>query len=313
MLELNRILVGLLMSVLGFNSHAVGITFSVLEEFGNNPGELQASYYKPNVNNPTIVVLLHGCMQNGQELAQNSGLLNLAKGNFALLLPQQSTNNNIKSCFNWYSANDYSRDSGESLSIKNMIISLKNQLQSHNIYIIGLSGGGAMSSVMLVNYPELFTAGAVIAGIPFPCADGLITAISCMKNGPSQTVFDLTSQIKQQNDEPKKWPKLSVWTGSNDKIVNPSNSVALARQWAGLRQIQSKPNVSRKPGYTISEWHNKQKQVQVELIEVEDLGHGIMVNPEVRNGGTASDFLLESPISTVMHVTKTWHLVNVTN
>jgi poly(3-hydroxybutyrate) depolymerase len=53
------------------------------------------------------------------------------KHNFALLLPQQSLSNNIKRCFNWYSADYFTRD----------------------------LAGGAMASGMLANYPALFTGG----------------------------------------------------------------------------------------------------------------------------------------------------------
>jgi poly(3-hydroxybutyrate) depolymerase len=69
------------------------------------------------------------------------------KHNFALLLPKQSLSNNIQRCFNWYSADYFTRD----------------------------LAGGAMASGMLANYPALFTSGAVVAGIPFPCAEGLMT------------------------------------------------------------------------------------------------------------------------------------------
>jgi len=283
--------------------------FLKLEKFGENPGDLKASYFTPSIENPALVVLLHGCAQQGDELALQSGLFGLAKKhNFALLLPQQGLNNNIKRCFNWYSADDFTRGSGETLSIKNMITHLKAQLGSKEVYIIGLSGGGAMASGMLANYPSLFTAGSVVAGIPFPCADGLITGISCMRNGPSQTAEKLVTLVKKLNPQQKTWPKLSVWTGENDSIVNPLNASMLAQQWANLSGLESKPYIDKKSGYSITRWQNSTKEAQVELIEVSELGHGIMVNPQVESGGEVSDYLLASPISTVKQVINFWQL-----
>ncbi|MCP5079471.1 MAG: PHB depolymerase family esterase [Psychromonas sp.] len=283
--------------------------FTELQSFGANPGSLEASYFTPQPQSSALVVLLHGCAQNGEQLAQQSGLLGLAKQQkFALLVPQQGLSNNIKRCFNWYSADDYTKDQGESLSIKNMITTLQKQILAEKIYIIGLSAGGAMTSSMLVNYPDLFTAGAVVAGIPFPCADGLITAISCMKNGPSQTVAELVSLTKKINLEQKEWPKLSVWTGDADEIVNPLNSSSLAKQWAKLLRITTKPTVFDKAGYTISQWKNTKHQVQVELVKVIKRGHGIMVNPNEENGGEVSDYLLASSVSTVKHVARFWEI-----
>ncbi len=300
-------LVTLLLSLLvSLSSHA---EFQKLEEFGENPGALEASYFTPNIEKTALVVLLHGCAQQGEELALNSGLLGLAqKHNFAVLLPQQVLSNNIKRCFNWYSPDDSTRDTGETLSIKNMVAHLKAQLNSQEVYIIGLSAGGAMASGMLANYPELFTGGAVVAGIPFPCADGLITGISCMRNGPSQTANELETLVRNLNPQQKSWPKLSVWTGENDGIVNPLNSSMHAQQWAKLSAIKSKPVIDEKSGYTITRWQNSVKQTQVELIEVSRLGHGIMVNPQVENGGEESDYVLSSPVSTVKHVVDFWQL-----
>ncbi len=290
-------------------SLSVQADFLKLEKFGENPGALEASYFTPNIEHPALVVLLHGCAQNGDELALHSGLFGLAKKHsFALLLPQQGLRNNIKRCFNWYSADDFTRDAGETLSIKNMITHSKKQLGSKDVYIIGLSGGGAMASSLLANYPSLFTAGLVVAGIPFPCADGLITGISCMRNGPSQTVDELVTLVKNINPQQKTWPKLSVWTGENDSIVNPLNSSMLAQQWANLSGLESKPYIDKKSGYSITRWQNSAKEAQVELIEVSELGHGIMVNPQVENGGEASDYVLASPISTVKHVINFWKL-----
>ncbi|MBL4764635.1 MAG: PHB depolymerase family esterase [Colwellia sp.] len=306
MLRLKPVVIFLLTLAVSLSAQA---DFLKLEKFGANPGDLEASYFTPNIETPALVVLLHGCAQYGEELARQSGLFGLAKKhNFALLLPQQGLSNNIKRCFNWYSADDFTRDVGETLSIKNMITSLQAQLGSKEVYIVGLSGGGAMASGMLANYPALFTGGAVVAGIPFPCADGLITGISCMRNGPSQTADELVTLVKKLNSQQTIWPKLSVWTGAKDSIVNPLNSSMLAQQWAKLSGLESQATVNKKSAYTITRWKNSAKEVQVELVEVSDLGHGIMVNPQVENGGEVADYLLASPVSTVKHVIDFWKI-----
>lgn len=284
-------------------------SFTELQNYGDNPGSLEASYFSPKTQFPTLVVLLHGCVQNGEQLAQKSGLLSLAKQHkFALLIPQQGLANNIKRCFNWYSADDYSKDKGETLSLKNMITSLKQELGSKKVYIIGLSAGGAMTSSLLAHYPDLFDAGAVVAGIPFPCADGLITAISCMKNGPSQTSDELMKLVSKQHSQINNWPRLSVWTGDADGIVHPSNATRLAEQWAKLMNIKTAIKHEKREGYLISQWQNDANQAQVELVQVANLGHGIMVNPNEKHGGEVADYLLAAPISTAKQVINFWGL-----
>ncbi|WP_440874900.1 extracellular catalytic domain type 1 short-chain-length polyhydroxyalkanoate depolymerase [Thalassotalea sp. PLHSN55] len=304
----NSVKVALSLLMLLINLPAMA-SFKPLTGFGDNPGELDASFYAKGAQTKNLVVLLHGCVQSGEALAQQSGFLDLAKQhNFALLVPQQKQSNNIKNCFNWFSAQDTNKDSGETLSLVNMINSTKAQLSSEQVFIVGLSAGGAMTSSLLVHYPQLFNAGAVIAGIPYPCADNLIKAISCMRTGPSQSVSELTDAIKSINNANAPWPKLSIWTGSNDKVVHPSNAQMLAQHWAQLNNLPKKPKQTEHKGYQISQWHNQANTVQVELIELDNIGHGIAVNSQQTHGGTAAEFVLESPLSSAVHLIDFWQI-----
>ncbi|MBA6392111.1 PHB depolymerase family esterase [Colwellia sp. BRX10-3] len=282
---------------------------SALIEFGNNPGELSASYFQGTKNNKNLIILLHGCVQQGEILAEQSGLLALAnKKKFSLLIPQQSQNNNIKGCFNWFSTQDIEKNQGESLSIKNMITTVNAEHNFSKIYIIGLSAGGAMASSMVVNYPELFTAGAIIAGIPYPCADNLITAIACMRSGPSQDAEQLTTLVKQINNTQPNWPPLSIFTGSKDAVVNPKNSQQLAIHWAQLTQSSNQPIITKHQGYQVSQWQGQNKQINVELVEIENMGHGIAVAPQKNDGGSAAPFVINTPISTVLYLLEAWEI-----
>ena len=134
-----KYLTALLITLIPFVSVSSVAAQSALTDFGSNPGELTASYVQGAKGNKNLIVLLHGCVQQGELLAQQSGLLALAKQKkFSLLMPQQSTNNNIKGCFNWFSQQDIEKNQGESLSIKNMISTVNAEHNFSNIYIIGL-------------------------------------------------------------------------------------------------------------------------------------------------------------------------------
>ncbi|TPH14591.1 extracellular catalytic domain type 1 short-chain-length polyhydroxyalkanoate depolymerase [Litorilituus lipolyticus] len=294
-----------ILALLSFSSQA---TFKPLVQFGENPGDLAASYYQPEKSN-AIVVLLHGCLQNAESLAEQSDFLALAKQHqFTLLLPQQSQQNNVKSCFNWFSKQDTSKDQGELLSLKNMITTLQDRSPVSDTYVAGLSAGGAMASALLVNYPEMFTSGAIIAGLPYPCADNLVKAISCMRNGPSQNAEELSKLALSLNKPSTKWPSISIWTGKIDSIVNPKNSSALANQWALILQANEQNQVGGTKGFSKSIWSTSKQANAVELIEVDNIGHGIMINSQIENGGTSGNFLLESPISSVKNIVSFWQL-----
>lgn len=283
--------------------------FTKLTNLEVNPGELTASYFTGHSHNKNLVVLLHGCVQSGEVLAAQSGLLGLAKTHgFSLLIPQQSQDNNIKSCFNWFSEQDTNKDSGETLSIVSMISMLKQKHSLDNVYIVGLSAGGAMASSLLIHYPELFTAGAVVAGIPYPCANNLIKAIACMRAGPAQTEQILTKEMKDVIEKGKSLPKLSVWTGKVDKVVNAINSQRLATSWSAISVPNAGPVKTSHQGYQITQWRDEANQPYVELIEIDDLDHGMAVNAIELNGGKTADFLLAAPISAAKNIVNFWKI-----
>jgi poly(hydroxyalkanoate) depolymerase family esterase len=283
--------------------------FQVFNNFGDNPGELTASYLSPSKHTKSLVVLLHGCVQRGQALAKQSGFLALAKQhNFTLLLPQQSPKNNVKSCFNWFSEQDTAKDQGEVLSIKNMIIALKAQSEFERVYIAGLSAGGAMTSAILTHYPELFSAGAVIAGLPYPCANDLAKAISCMRNGPSQSSVELARLAMQGNEAVEQWPRLIVITGNNDNVVNPKNSQHLALQWSKLSKNSLAIVKTSQVDYRQTLWQSNEEPPQVKLVEINGISHGVTVNSTFENRDVSANFLFESSLDSASDIIDFWSL-----
>ena len=48
------------------------------------------------------------------------------------------------------------------------------------VFVTGLSAGGAMTSVMLATYPEVFAGGAIVAGLPYGAANNVQQAFETM-------------------------------------------------------------------------------------------------------------------------------------
>lgn len=176
-------------------------------DFGSNPGNLKMFTYRPADLAPSrpLVVALHGCKQQASAYDDEPGWIMLAdKHRFALLLPEQQLANNSSKCFNWFLPGHNERDKGEALSIRQMIDKIKAQanIDPQKVYVTGLSAGGGMAAVMLAAYPELFAGGAIIAGIPYKCANTVDEALN-------QCGVSVSGQLAPMKDlTPAQWGSL---------------------------------------------------------------------------------------------------------
>ena len=55
-----------------------------------------------------------------------------------------------------------------------------NAIDPARIFVTGLSAGGAMTSVMLATYPDVFAGGAIIAGLSYGAANNVQQAFENM-------------------------------------------------------------------------------------------------------------------------------------
>src|ERR1700687_1781230 len=159
--------------------------------FGSNPGGIKMFSFVPgNLQQPpALVVILHGCGQTAAGYDLGAGWSTLAKHyGFALLMPEQQSSNNANGCFNWFNPEDTARERGEACSIRQMIAHMVADygIDQRRIFATGLSAGGAMTSALLATYPEIFAAGAIIAGLPFGVATNVREALNGMFQSPSR-------------------------------------------------------------------------------------------------------------------------------
>jgi poly(hydroxyalkanoate) depolymerase family esterase len=156
--------------------------------FGSNPGDLRMFKYIPDglPASAPLVVVMHGCTENARTFAAETGWIQLAdKFGLALALPEQTQANNPQNCFRWFDSNQNRRDQGEALSIKQMVDNMKSvhNIDPKRVFVTGLSAGGAMTSVMLATYPDVFAGGGINAGLPYGCANDQSQAFQCMITG----------------------------------------------------------------------------------------------------------------------------------
>lgn len=213
-----------------------------LEGFGANPGALVARIHAPSQlgKRPALVVVLHGCTQTAGGYDHGSGWSRLAdEQGFVCLFPEQQRTNNPNLCFNWFSPADNRRDRGEPLSIRQMIDAtvVAYDIDPSRVFVTGLSAGGAMTSVMLASYPELFAGGAIIAGLPHGSADNVQQALQAMRDPGAINAKQLGDLVRKASRHEGSWPRISIWHGSADQTVSSKNADAILAQWLSVHDL----------------------------------------------------------------------------
>ncbi len=288
---------------------------SALEEFGTDPGSLSADIYIPEnfPKNGPLVVVLHGSTQSAESYDTGSGWSTLAdECGIALLFPGQKKANNLIGSFNWFQTGDSQRGGGEPLSIRQMITRVVDDhaIDPSQVFITGMSSGGAMTSVMLATYPDVFAGGAIIAGLPYRSADNMMEAIIRMNGYGSPSDSQLDALVRGASKFSGPWPTISVWHGDSDTTVDNSNAGSIVRQWQKIHKVEGPPTrVEMVDGVPREVWCNPDGQVVSEQYIISEMGHGTPISAEGDEGlGQAGEYMLEVGISSTRHIADFWGL-----
>lgn len=286
-----------------------------LEDFGPNPGALAGWAHIPATagRDMPLVVVLHGCTQNAQDYARGSGWLQLADElGFALLLPEQRRSNNLNLCFNWYERGDNCRGSGEAASIRQMIEAMTDRfaIDSERIFVNGLSAGGAMTSVMLATYPEVFAGGAIIAGLPYGSANGVPEAFDRMRGHGGPDGAGMAALVRAAAPAYGRWPSISVWHGDADHTVSANNGDDIIEQWRLLHGAPKDPAESDfVDGYPHRVWRDVSGRAVIQNYRITGMGHG---TPLATSGsdacGVPGAYMLDVAISSTRRIAYDWGL-----
>ena len=275
-------------------------------DFGTNPGSLRMLTYAPDhrPSRPALVVALHGSTQSAAQYDLGAGWSTLAdQHGFVLLMPEQSRQNNPNRSFNWFLRGDIRRGEGEAGSIAQMVerAELDFDIDRQRIFIAGLSAGGAMTLVMLATYPDLFAAGAVIAGLPYGGASNVQEALRGMFQESDRSPRELGDLVRQAAPETTRWPRLSVWHGSADRTVKPSNAGEIVKQWLDLHGLSPAPMSEQIiDGHPRQVWWNADGKTVIESYTITDMAHGTPLSRAA--GGVAGPYMIETGISSSDHI-----------
>jgi len=258
--------------------------WQTVSSFGTNPGNLNMYSYMPSgiSGSAPLVVVMHGCTQNAITVATQSGWNTLAdRHKFYVVYPEQNSANNSSTCFNWFLSGDINRSQGEAGSIKQMVDYMKTHytIDTTQIFATGLSAGACMTTVMLACYPDVFKAGAVMAGAPYKAGAnalyGYTTTITPQAWGDSvKTAYPSYTGA---------YPKVAVFQGSADPVVNPANETEIMKQWTNIHGANQTAaatvtSFNGNPYVTKNTYNDTNGDEIVETYTITGMGHAIALD-----------------------------------
>jgi poly(hydroxyalkanoate) depolymerase family esterase len=173
-----------------------------------------------------LVVMLHGCTQDPDDFAAGTRMNELAEEQgFLVVYPAQSQQANQQRCWNWFNALDQQRGQGEPAIIAGIAqhIAAQYAVKPGQVYVAGLSAGGAMAVIAGTLYPDVFAAVGVHSGLPYASAKDLPSALQAMKQGAAAK--GTGGKAGSGASRP-----IIVFHGDRDQTVHPRNGEQVIAQ-----------------------------------------------------------------------------------
>jgi poly(hydroxyalkanoate) depolymerase family esterase len=219
-----------------------------------------------------LLVMLHGCGQDGHALATISRMNRLAaKERFLVLYPEQDRLHNAQGCWNWFESRS-GRAQGEAAIIDVAIdqVCMRQPVDRERVAIAGFSAGAGMAALLATLRPQRFKAIAMHSGVAPGLASSSATALSAMhgrRHAPALSVAGMASVL----------PPLLVIQGSADGVVAAVNGAEAVRLWTQHDKAHAKParQVQRgaRHAATVTDYRSVSGRLVATLCVIEDLGH----------------------------------------
>ncbi|WP_428679847.1 extracellular catalytic domain type 1 short-chain-length polyhydroxyalkanoate depolymerase [Reyranella sp.] len=217
-----------------------------------------------------LIVMLHGCTQSPDDFAAGTRMNELAdERRFLVAYPEQPETANPSKCWNWFKVGDQIRDLGE----PHLIAELTRQIirdqavDEDQVYVAGLSAGGAAAAIMGATYPDLYAAVGIHSGLACGAARDMHAAFSAMRQGaPAARLTVRTGPVV---------PTI-VFHGDRDETVNPVNGDQASEQASGgpgVRTQVSRGETATGIAFTRTLRFDAQGRDVGELWVLQGLGH----------------------------------------
>ena len=171
-----------------------------------------------------------------------------------------------------------------------------------------------MTAAVLAAYPDVFAGGAIIAGLPHGAATNVQEAFEAMAGGKIRSAEQWGDLVRATSPHNGPWPRLSVWHGSADAIVNPQNMESILQQWIQVHRLSLLPRLEHEVhGHKRRVWRRDDDVDVIEAICITGMPHGVpLAITDVESIGHVGPFHFDVGLSSTHHIARFLGLVATT-
>jgi poly(hydroxyalkanoate) depolymerase family esterase len=238
---------------------------------------------------PPILVASHHCQGTGTTTYSEtkSSLVPLADSiGFIMIFPEATGHN----CWDVGSAKSLKHDGGgDTHAVAQMVryTLTKYSADASRVYGFGGSSGAMMTQALMGVYPDIFTAGVAVSGVPCgcwsveysgdvatngqwsgPCAGGKVTKTAQEWGDQVRAMFPGYTGHR---------PRLQLWHGDPDPTINYANMGEAIKEWTNLLGLGTTPTTTANPdtNTTHQTWKSTCGAAVLEAFSIKGAGHGV--------------------------------------
>lgn len=237
-----------LLLFLVISKSASAATLTEINEFGDNPTQMAMHLYVPDDigNNVPVVLALHPCTVTGPGFYSGTRFNTLADiYGFIVIYPTKPVN---RSCFDVSTEAALKGMGSDPVGLMAMLDYVRGHynIDDTRVFSTGVSSGAMMTQVLLALYPEVFSAGAAFAGVPYTCLSGNVPGgwnSTCADGDIDLTPQQWGDLVREVNPGYAGIsPRMQLWHGTADINVVYANFRESIEQWTDVHGLSQTPS-----------------------------------------------------------------------
>jgi hypothetical protein len=127
----------------------------------------------------------------------------------------------------------------------------------------------------------------------------------------SPSAHALGDRVRAASSHRGPWPKISVWHGTADPIVKPSNAENIVSQWIDVHGLTAAFSYEESSGnHTRKVWTDANGDALIEAFSISGMAHGVPLGSAMGGEfcGCPGAFFLDAGISSTHHIARFWRL-----